>query len=457
MCGLVGVAGVLGIKDIRVFNELLYANYVRGKDSTGVGVVRQTDQELRLIKGPYDPLYLQSIKYYDGIVNPGASVLMGHNRAATRGKVNRNNSHPFIANGRILGAHNGTLDHSCLRGLSDGTEGETDSEQLIQTIADDNGSITSTVGKCEGSWALSVYDQDDNSISLLRNNQRPLFYAFAESRNTLYWASEAYMLRWILDRNEIKSGKIFEVPIDTILSWVVPKHNQMFNEKADRTKAEGKQRVPFHSESETPWMEWGPHGGGPYQNGKRSSYDATKNSSVRPATDADEWEIWQAGWDASEVGKYVGANPYNYTPEDKPFRQMWLDGFNYFKQQEAAAVRQAKKIADAAAEAVVVEGGPKKELLALPPPVKATVNVVNLDDKRTDLFDRRVGPGNKRIDAAKFRELTKMECGWCDNPVTFQDRGHFTTHPSIGTIFVCEECVSDEKTQQDIKEYANAQ
>lgn len=62
------------------------------------------------------------------------SIVIGHIRAASRGKAKLVNTHPFIVGGLVLG-HNGTI-----KGLNPATErrslGETDSELLTLLLAD---------------------------------------------------------------------------------------------------------------------------------------------------------------------------------------------------------------------------------------------------------------------------------------------------------------------------------
>lgn len=226
MCGLVGVAGNLYLKDINAFKQLLIVNQIRGFDSTGIGVVNKQG-DMSAYKLAIDPAQLLQFKNVDARLNSNAKVLMGHNRAATRGKVNTANAHPFVI-GDTMGAHNGTLDGGCLNGLNklaDNLVGDTDSERLIHEI--DNSTIHDALAKSEGAWALSIYDKTHETINLVRNDQRPLFYAKSKDGDTLWWASEATMLRWILDRNGIDfNGKVYQLPTDVVFSWTARKSSR---------------------------------------------------------------------------------------------------------------------------------------------------------------------------------------------------------------------------------------
>lgn len=436
MCGLVGVAGVISTKDVEVFNELLYHDYVRGKDSTGVGTAHEHTGNISLFKGIYDPIGLASMKGYSSVVNSLTKVLMGHNRAATRGRVNQHNAHPF-ATDNILMAHNGTLDFSCLKDLSDNVAGETDSERLMLTIHDLDGDIPGAIARAEGAWAITVYNKADNTISLLRNDKRPLFYCHSESKKTLYWCSESGLLDWVLARHGIKRGKIYDLTPDTIKMWALPKSNEIFND-ATRIKAEGKEPKKYvppvqygGHHSRGPWEHWTaeddlpgiPRGSFPGNRGSNSGSNSSKTTTELlddpdPA-DFEPWAPYGEGYVAADDGKFRNSNPYK--PTTKSYAR-WAEGWD-----------DAKKYSR------VLDDVEKKKS---PEP---TTNVVRLhDDKRTKIYDTRVGPRGRRINNQQFRELTNLECSWCNDPVGFEDKGSFTETRDGRDMYFCENC----KTQQ---------
>lgn len=437
MCGLVGVAGVLTTKDRDVFNQMLYGDFLRGNDSTGVGSVSQYSGEVKLIKAATDPIGLFNLKGYTDVVAVNSRVLMGHNRAATRGKVNKWNAHPFHVNS-VLAAHNGTLEYGCLKDLEDGPEGDTDSEQLVATIDAGEGStaenIRDAIAKASGAWALSVYGTGDNTINLVRNKERPLFYCMSESKKTLYWCSEVGLLHWILDRNNIKRGKIYEVSVDTILTWVIPKSNEIFN-TATRTKAEGKERVNFqrtYGGHNGPWYGW------TGDNDRHSSYQGSSSanrsggSSDKSGGTNELWGAYGEGWSAGEKGESISKNPYTFTSEGERFkRNRWLDGFK----EATRYVLDRKNRQDAAAK-------------------EAADNVVPLllPDKRTDIYDTRDGPGGKKLTKVAFKEMTGCKCGWCDDPVDFTDKGRFISIAGMGNLYFCEACVNNKATLTEVTE-----
>jgi hypothetical protein len=75
--------------------------------------------------------------------------IAGHTRFATRGKVNRRNSHPFRY-GRIIGSHNGMCDAP--------QKFKVDSEYLFYAINKARGDYQAGLEEIGGYWGLSWYD-----------------------------------------------------------------------------------------------------------------------------------------------------------------------------------------------------------------------------------------------------------------------------------------------------------
>jgi predicted glutamine amidotransferase len=478
MCGLVGAAGYLSTKDVDVVKQLMYVDFLRGEHSIGLGAVHETSGEVRVRKATCDPIMFFQLKSVTDVFNSFNRVLMGHNRLATRGKITSANAHPYHV-GSILGAHNGTLETLCLKDLEKNVEAETDSEQLIATIDALDGNIPEALSLAEGAWALSIYDTEDNTINLVRNAQRPLHYAMSESRKTLYWASEAWMLSGILARNGIKHKGVVAIDPDQLLSWGVPVNSrEIFHENPTITPAEGKQRPSF--QGGTGWQGYGQRGchgnnGGNYSGrGGYSAYhweretDAVDDggSSGPPwenRSDAD-WVVYGEGYSAFVEGKKRQDNPHGWSTDTDKW-ELWIEGYKDAEDWEGTS-RALKAIPGKKGKAEDkprVRVKAKKEPEAkLPAPAKqepkkedATVIILDnkrtaADSKRSNLFDTRPGPGQKRVNRGEFRELTKHECGWCNDPVTFEDKGYFVTIPSFGPLYVCHECTTDRSIQEHL-------
>lgn len=240
MCGIVGVAGLLELKDVDAFKELLHIDYIRGKAATGVGAVSST-REIDIFKRACDPVELSLFSRFSSIVNQQKRVLLGHNRAPTHGANNKSNAHPFQF-GKVVGVHNGTLEQAAMNRLENRSWFDTDSEQLYWNI--EHHGVKEAIAKASGAWSLVYYDGEDNTINFLRNEERPMFYVFTKDRKRMFWASELWMLQGILNRNRIETeDKMWATATDTHYSWAIPNHGQVFGEPS-RFRCPGKEREP---------------------------------------------------------------------------------------------------------------------------------------------------------------------------------------------------------------------
>lgn len=219
MCGLIGVAGAIGVKHWRCFRDLSIIDQVRGVDGYGAAVVTHTGKT-KIFKD-----YLSPAEVLDPI--PGTHkqdmrVLLGHNRWATKGKVTRDNCHPFRRNG-VVGMHNGTL--VTQHNLPVGATYESDSRALIESIA--HSGIEHVWSRLHGAAALVWWNKKTHTLCMLRNKERPLFFAEWSDHNgdALVWASEEWMIEVTLARHFGVKPQIF-----------TPKPNYLFEFKFDDLK-----------------------------------------------------------------------------------------------------------------------------------------------------------------------------------------------------------------------------
>lgn len=222
MCGIVFIINPFGILSARsakgFMSDALTADAVRGPHSTGVFTVDRngdaTTRKSAIVGGQF-----VGTKLFEAATASIASdlAIVGHNRWATVGKVDKKNAHPFIQ-GTISLVHNGTVrDLSNLPG--NGKFG-TDSETIANAI--DNSADPNAIDVLEsirGDYVLVWHDTLDNCLRIARNKNRPLYLAKGKYQPFLLGASEPKMLEWIAQRNTLSIEEPTEVPVGKLLRF----------------------------------------------------------------------------------------------------------------------------------------------------------------------------------------------------------------------------------------------
>ena len=111
---------------------MLVADAVRGIDGTGVFGVYNTGSVgwLKVGSHPYGLLTSQKFESWSQAMIRKMDMVVGHNRKATAGKANNENSHPFVHENIVL-VHNGVVhNHKKM------ADTEVDSHAIAHSIVD---------------------------------------------------------------------------------------------------------------------------------------------------------------------------------------------------------------------------------------------------------------------------------------------------------------------------------
>lgn len=213
MCGLVGAVGDLApFKHRDAVEMMLKLDVLRGEHSTGVATVDKTGEIAvnKKLGNPYE--LFDSRRYKAAVSRYDLWVMMGHNRYATKGKINSKNAHPFRFN-NVVGAHNGTLRD--VTNLKEHKAFEVDSEALMYNVELDG--VEQVLPKLRGAYALTIYDDRDEAFYLARNDERPLFYCYTTDGKTMFYASEEWMLEVSLSRLKVGYKQIHSLEVGKML------------------------------------------------------------------------------------------------------------------------------------------------------------------------------------------------------------------------------------------------
>lgn len=194
--------------DLKVFRELCQCSVIRGQDGAGIiqgggyGKKFHTKTDKTGNEMAYLMWYNKHDKsgdrdlFYDSI----DTFFLAHVRAATKGRIIKANAHPFEFD-NLIGMHNGTLKECDYNPKGD----QTDSEMMFADM-DKKGIIPvlKSLHK-DSAYAVVIFDKKTNEIIIARNEHRSLYGAWNNDRRVLYYASEAWMLEGVLQRNGIKA------------------------------------------------------------------------------------------------------------------------------------------------------------------------------------------------------------------------------------------------------------
>lgn len=217
MCGIVGyITGSNKLDYEKYFKQALVTDVIRGFDSTGIIVGTPTD--VSFIKKAVNAIDFLDMKPVEPMINRAPSgrpvFMIGHNRAATVGKVNSNNAHPF-EQGTLTGVHNGTLRR--YNRLERDRDFGTDSECLYYNMS--RNPVEQVLSDIDGAYTLVWHDSADNTVNIVRNDDRPLWIGKVAEQDTVLYASESGMLRWLASRNGIKLEAVMQPQVNVQLKF----------------------------------------------------------------------------------------------------------------------------------------------------------------------------------------------------------------------------------------------
>jgi hypothetical protein len=432
MCGIVGVAGDIGGKEEGVFKRLLEIDTIRGPHSTGILGVDARGQSL-VVKKVGTPWELYEYKQCDEIFRKRLTILLGHNRWATRGKVISANAHPF-EHDHIVGVHNGTLTQQSL--LINHEKFEVDSDNIFHSISQVG--VDETVKNLAGAFTLAWYDSEQETMNFIRNNQRPLFICMSENRKTIFWASESWMLEVTLKLAGIKHHPIFEPDPGVLFSYPI-----QMNYSPKELEAPTVRNVELHTyriTAKTTSTSTTDTGG---KSGTGNVFEAAKgdtkakktgNVTVSDLIMQDRVEFFVSSENETATGqRYVQCYPTQddcnvelrvYCDQDKNMWDWLMEGSCYFE----GKIRSFSS----------VEGSPHLSYAVLDPRTIAETTTPIGDDVPDDEDEYAVIYGGKIVNEKEFDLAVSDGCSNCKQIAFIEESDDIVWLDKFN--FICKDC-----------------
>ena len=229
MCGHFGLVNVSSKSRgySSFIRDAFTTSMLRGTDSSGIAIVDTAYASTEVHKLPVPGCYYVGDRVASRLISEAdtvSTVVMCHVRHATVGSVNLDNAHPFeitTQDSTLVGAHNGTL--TSWQSRKTAKDFNSDSKWALSRIAEEGADAFEEI---TGAFTFVWWDsKEPDVLHMARNNERPMWIALLQDGGMAY-ASEAGMLYWLLERNNIKVEKMFELEVDKLYKFNVDRPHE---------------------------------------------------------------------------------------------------------------------------------------------------------------------------------------------------------------------------------------
>ena len=427
MCGLVGYMAKIGSPTfVQFFTQGLFSSEFRGRDATGFawGDIKNKEFQLKgTLKKPYPAHDFLELAEVQTALSTSPDFILGHTRAASGKWVgghwdvpSARDAHPFTFD-HITLTHNGYVPNYHPTGAPTAL---IDSARIAygMSIQDEK----EVLQELTGDFALVWLNTKTNMLNMARNDGRPLWFAVGSKQPSVFWASEQYLLNWILDRNDITYQKdtLYYLEANTRLQFNLEKIGEYSLEKF-----EAKKKVY------------------PIQYGYSPTYPPNTKKD-RKALKIMGYRIGQKikvrllsrTWGTEDVCMYdvldLNGKHHNHIAKEfgRPVEEAQaVLSKPFLERQEEAEILG---IINGQYPALIIETIPEAEVLKLPGPEVPTAD-------KTEF----IGPHGLVIPETEWFRLTHNGCSLCGRILRPKDKLTWEEHDTGQHSVYCEECMKD--------------
>ena len=449
MCGLVGFYSMEDVQaawpDRRKFlAEGLHITSLRGKDSTGLALVRSGHKKktkIDLVKEAVaGPIFVAGEKYKKVTAHPFSNIriAMGHNRAATVGVVSDENAHPY-RHQHITLTHNGTLGH--WQNPTEMAKYRTDSEYICHMMAE-KGEME-TLESIVGAYALVWYNNAKKTFNMARNNDRELFFAYSENGKHLFYSSEKEMLQLLMKRAKIpmykntvyclSPKKWFSVKMGEIKHELVEFKEKLYNgsNNYNHNNYNYNNNHHWYEREEGTWTRRSRLNNDPYEKLRKAGY-VIRDKIRFNLIEVNPNLKWARGVCTSNKDLSVWVSYLS----DKDIQEIYMDMDGVWE----ASITTASLIGDSLrvyTSSISLRLAPPN-VVQLPAIVK-TNEEPQAQEEPEEVRKPWVPFRGDFITAKEFLKRCAHGCGWCGDPITLDDA--YTIHWTTQDDPVCDRCV----------------
>lgn len=237
MCGIVGYVTAynngFSNAEADAFRDMVFVDTMRGWDSTGVFGVDKQGNVLIHKKAVSGPNFIRHPEMRDFLLKgvQCGQIMVGHNRAATRGSIKDENAHPFWVKDKIILVQNGTYrgSHKHLK------DTEVDTEAITHVLAEED-DVEAALQRINAAYALVWYNTEKKELNLIRNNERPLYVCDTKAGGIMF-ASEMETIFWAATRNKVDLKEVPKMLEPSVLTTIKlhKSHHEVVERKLDAT------------------------------------------------------------------------------------------------------------------------------------------------------------------------------------------------------------------------------